>query len=141
MKGWEQWTNGSIERDMKDLEIAHLYFEELTDKHVFGTPYGYLTCRGKLLANIFFYQPYGLHVILDRNLRMRIRLNRKVVHIGKPGPECTQAFMLNMIVRYIPVALSLKVPRVERTDVWTNMWIWLAELICVMRSSDATSYL
>lgn len=27
MKGWEQWTNGSIERDMKDLEIAHLYFE------------------------------------------------------------------------------------------------------------------
>ena len=72
---------------------------------------------------------------------MRIRLDRKVVHIGKPGPECTQASMLNMIVRYIPMALSLKVPCVERTDVWTNMWIWLAELICVMRSFDATSYL
>lgn len=120
MKGWEQWTNGSIERDMKDLEIAHLYFEGLTDKHVLGTPYA---CRGKFLANIFLYQPYGLHVKLDRNLRMRIRLDRQVVHIGKPGPECTQASMLNMIVRYIPVALSLKVPCVEQTDVWTNMWI------------------
>ena len=51
MKGWEQWTNGSIERDMKDLETAHLFFEVLADKHVLGTPYEYLTCRGNLLAN------------------------------------------------------------------------------------------
>ena len=39
---------------MKDLEIAHLYFEVLTDKHVLGTPYGYLTCRRNPLANISF---------------------------------------------------------------------------------------
>ena len=40
-----------IERDMKDLETAHLYFEVLTDKHVLGTPYEHLTCRGNLLTN------------------------------------------------------------------------------------------
>ena len=60
---------------------------------------------------------------------MSIRLDRKVVHIGKPGPECTQASMLNTIVRDLPMALRLKVASVERTDVWTAIRFCTAETV------------